>query len=757
MSIDSKMTALADELRFSAGISGGLSIDDMIITAAGSPSVSGNVPDYVRKEAERTAAEVKAFQSGDSLSFIAFSDRHVQPDYQESILHASMGAKIIRGLVSIDFTADLGDMVLGAGSDSFEGHMENLLDSLRLRSVAETDFNLIGNHDSNVYNPEISLSPEVLGKYSVRFNKKGASCPEEAERGYFYYDFPEKKTRVICLNSSDTGDFSKISPESNGDGHYIGKAQLEWLVSALDMSGKDGWRIIVLSHHPIHWGNSMNAVLGILNGYIGGTAGNVSAVLESGEIPFDFSGKNGAKLIGCFNGHLHNFVYGKRGENEICQMTTPNACFDRNNEYGSADYPEEFRRKFGDIAEAEDGTIFAVNYPKTEKTGKDTAFCVYTLDFEKGIISAVCYGAGTDRILSWSQEIFYLVTANLENAEMSGGKTVPEGESYYSEIVPEEGFSIESVSVKMGGTDITDSAYSDGTISIEEVTGDIVIEVVAKAIVSYKNLVPLSVDAGGNIFNGTGYKEGYRLNSSGGETEFSGAVCSGFIPYTVGDIIRAFGTKESNAGNSAFYIVFYDSAFAKLGAYPLASGEGRTFEAFDGKYIAEVNSADSAFEPCFSEGEYFRISMPECAAEDFVVTVNEEIKHTGESTYKNMIPVSIGEDGNIFNGTGFKEGYRISTSSGNESAASGISVTGFIPITSPSTVRVRDIGMGVEQSTWAVYDSNFAFVSGGYCNSTFGAEDENGTRSYTWELNGYLRISGIFGENPVVTVNEEIK
>ena len=145
------------------------------------------------------------------------------------------------------------------------------------------------------------------------------------------------------------------------------------------------------------------------------------------------------------------------------------------------------------------------------------------------------------------------------------------------------------------------------------------------------------------------------------------------------------------------------------------------------------------------------------SAEDFVVTVNEERKHTGESTYKNMIPVSIGEDGNIYNGTGFKEGYRISTSSGNESAASGISVTGFIPITSPSTVRVKDIGMEVEQSTWAVYDSNFAFVSGGYCNSTFGAEDENGTRSYTWELNGYLRISGIFGENPVVTVNEEIK
>ena len=127
--------------------------------------------------------------------------------------------------------------------------------------------------------------------------------------------------------------------------------------------------------------------------------------------------------------------------------------------------------------------------------------------------------------------------------------------------------------------------------------------------------------------------------------------------------------------------------------------------------------------------------------------------------YTNQIPLSVDTDGNIYNGTGYKAGYRLSTSSGNESVSAEMTVTGFIPVKSSSVVRVKDIDMTSGDSTYAVYNSSFTKATSGYCNADWTAEDANGVRSYT--LNGssnfsYIRVSGAFGEAPIVTVDEEI-
>ena len=94
-------------------------------------------------------------------------------------------------------------------------------------------------------------------------------------------------------------------------------------------------------------------------------------------------------------------------------------------------------------------------------------------------------------------------------------------------------------------------AYSKVAIAIPEVTGDIVINVTTEAAVAvYTNQIPISTDTDGSIFNVVGYKQGYRLNSSGNVAEFTSTdwFVTGFIPVKGGDIIRFSGAYVEGDG-----------------------------------------------------------------------------------------------------------------------------------------------------------------------------------------------------------------
>lgn len=70
----------------------------------------------------------------------------------------------------------------------------------------------------------------------------------------------------------------------------------------------------------------------------------------------------------------------------------------------------------------------------------------------------------------------YTVTNNLTNVSNSNNaSTANENSSYSATITANTGYTLDSVTVTMGGTDITNTAYSNGTISIASVTGNIVI------------------------------------------------------------------------------------------------------------------------------------------------------------------------------------------------------------------------------------------------------------------------------------------
>lgn len=77
-----------------------------------------------------------------------------------------------------------------------------------------------------------------------------------------------------------------------------------------------------------------------------------------------------------------------------------------------------------------------------------------------------------------------VIANNLTNVTNSNDATaVNSGTAYTATLTPAEGMEMQTVTVTMGGVDITSTAYSGGTISIPSVTGDIVITAVAESII----------------------------------------------------------------------------------------------------------------------------------------------------------------------------------------------------------------------------------------------------------------------------------
>lgn len=178
-------------------------------------------------------------------------------------------------------------------------------------------------------------------------------------------------------------------------------------------------------------------------------------------------------------------------------------------------------------------------------------------------------------------------------------------------------------------------AYSKVAIAIPEVTGDIVINVTTEATVAaYTNQIPISTDTDGSIFNGVGYKQGYRLNSSGNVADAaSGGVSTdwfvtGFIPVKGGDVIRFSGAYvEGNSG--AFNNWYYDSSkvkgtpgFTPYGFVSNLAAVKNLFKACD--YNEDEQRLYSFTLKDNVEAGYMRFTLLGDGA-NAVITVNEEI------------------------------------------------------------------------------------------------------------------------------------
>lgn len=581
-----------------------------------------DIPSYVKAEALAVAEKVKAVLQDDSIVFLAISDfHHTGPQvdgWQTNInagnLHACQALKVLSySLPKIDFACMLGDVTFG-NAQTTTALMQQQFNQIN-EWLGEAWKNIpqlrtVGNHDTGEYSTLVGA--QFLKNNIWKYNE-GAVYGSE-EYGYCYRDFAEKKLRVICLNTCEG---ETINGESAA--YCCSPAQLLWFAQTLyDVGSKADaaqWGVMVLAHYPLDYGGA-HPTGNIVKAYVAG-----ESTVQNG-VTVNFSGHNAAKFIANVHGHNHCFQFGKlhsvangQGtEFDAWRMCTPNACFYRNN----SGVVTMNGISFGDPAP----------HDKTAGTGKDTAFNVNVINPSEQVLYSFCYGAGIDRTIGYAATVYHSITNTLTNVTTSNNAVAAEdGTAYSATITAAEGYAMSSVTVKMGGTDITSTAYNSdtGVVSIAAVTGDVVITAKATKVVSYHNLVPTAVDNSGAS---APYTDGLMLSSSGTTSEYNHFTTTGFIPFDGGAVhVYRIGGDGIAWNEYGCRFACYNADFTLKGSvvnydhlnksiyYPTKVEDPNAAVAFStDANVAPPNGA-----------AYFRVSAKGSGA-NLIVTLDEEIE-----------------------------------------------------------------------------------------------------------------------------------
>lgn len=581
-----------------------------------------DIPSYVKSEALAVAEKVKAVMKADSIVFLAISDlHHTGPqvdNWQTNInagnLHACQALKVLSySLPQIDFACMLGDVTFGNAKTTTQ-LMQQQFNQIN-GWLGEAWKNIpqlrtVGNHDTGEYSTLVGA--QFLKNNIWKYNE-GAVYGSE-EYGYCYRDFAEKKLRVICLNTCEG---ETVSGESAA--YCCSPEQLLWFAQTLYAVGSKAdaaqWGIIVLGHYPLDLGGAYPTG-NIVKAYVAG-----ESTVQNG-VTVNFNGHNSAKFIANVHGHNHCFQFGKlhsvangQGtEFDAWRMCTPNACFYRNN----SGVVTMNGISFGDPAP----------HDKTAGTGKDTAFNVNVINPSEQVLYSFCYGAGIDRTIGYAATVYYSITNTLTNVTTSNDAVAAEdGTAYSATITAADGYTMSSVTVKMGGTDITSTAYNSdtGVVSIAAVTGDVVITAKATKVVSYHNLVPMAVDSSGAS---APYTDGLMLSSSGTTSEYNHFTTTGFIPFDGGaNHIYRIGGEGITWNEYGARIAWYNADFTLKSSVVKYDKIGISIyypTKIDDPNAAAAFSTDANVAPP-KGAAYFRVSAKGSGA-NLVVTLDEKIE-----------------------------------------------------------------------------------------------------------------------------------
>lgn len=144
---------------------------------------------------------------------------------------------------------------------------------------------------------------------------------------------------------------------------------------------------------------------------------------------------------------------------------------------------------------------------------------------------------------------------------------------------------------------------------------------------------------------------------------------------------------------------------------------------------------------------------------DIIITATATAK-TPQPSYINLIKTSVDADGNPYNGgQGWKDGYRLSGSSGGESKQSGVQVTGFMPVTGGGKVYMQGIRVPATASYGYLiaYNASKAMINKVYIATALEQVSANGYVTLDGSLVSgaqnavYIRMSGLIDDNSVVS------
>ena len=221
-------------------------------------------------------------------------------------------------------------------------------------------------------------------------------------------------------------------------------------------------------------------------------------------------------------------------------------------------------------------------------------------------------GAVTITAVAIMPSVTYTITLNLTNCASSNTATsIAENASYTTTLTPTGTYKkLGTITVTMGGVDISASAVSGSTVSIPSVTGNIVIT--CEAVIT-------------NIIDTIGISPNTRLSTSSGENRTqSGYAAIGankdaasLIHLTAGDTLRVKGVSLPASNDSFSAIALHNASGTFSTSTYLHNGLGWNNLTFN-------NSGDSVV--ITSGGDhYFRISLICTDASAVIATINEPI------------------------------------------------------------------------------------------------------------------------------------
>jgi len=236
----------------------------------------------------------------------------------------------------------------------------------------------------------------------------------------------------------------------------------------------------------------------------------------------------------------------------------------------------------------------------------------------------------TDSVFTGTSDVLRRsVTKNLTECLSSNTRAaVIDGQSYVTTLTANSGFAINSVTITMGGVDVS-TYYKDGIISIPEVTGDIVITATAvTSAPAYTNQLVNAVDMAGNAIGKKAMYTNKRYNSSSGNpVDNTGTLITGLIPCAAGDTVRIRWTgknddsyqmlKTFNANRvqcNTGYCSFANMSNGSLGATLLQK------DLANGVFDFKLGASGP-----FNGVAYIAIVLYESDINNVIVTVNEEI------------------------------------------------------------------------------------------------------------------------------------
>ena len=547
--------------------------------AGGTASELAENPDYFISECVDTAQKINALQNSDTLTLFFITDSHVYTSNNNlqylDVQMASMYA--LSKMLKPDLVVHGGDMTNGSEAKSKTlAFTDHIVKCMREIGGSNTHI-LIGNHDGNTVQSTLDnedqriTESEMLTLYrSWDDGFTYAGSQYQGGNFYGYRDYSDIGLRVIKLHSyrEKIGDSNYDGGKGGNWGYY--DDEVTWFTNvALNTNNT----ILILCHQTLS---------PVLQGYAESADIPHNGVAMQSAIDAWLSANSSHRCAGVIHGHVH-WDYSAKGKGTftVIDHSTKNQI-SRSGTHG--DFYEHgqcfcnYMPSFGQAdstptSSYRDVPADAVFRGRQAGKASQALWTAVIVDTDAEKISFVRFGAGPDTTYGYGPAVYHSISNSLTGVTTSNPATsVEDGSAYTATITADSGYTIDSVSVMMGGTDITASAYNNGVITISAVTGNVSITVTAS--MPRINRLPLSVENDGESIYPTithpsattvGYVAGYRLGSAGTESASASNFVTGFIPMTKGQTMTLEGIElpaTNYSGYNTCYVAVYNSSFS---------------------------------------------------------------------------------------------------------------------------------------------------------------------------------------------------